>query len=361
MSNDIHYSCDFCDSCDFHASTRRLGVTPPAAKLSALLALTFGLAAGAHAQEDASLAALLENPAVQLCLEIQVIDVDNLNRSVRELLQECLPDELNTTDPEVAQATEAVELATREVATGIARFFQPYKDNYIAVGRMRNADNSQPFSGEKLDTKFELGLNFGPFADIESLSALRPLRFGYSQRSWWNIGKKSSPFTEHNYNPEIFWQFSQPERPLFGRPPFLDAIGIEHQSNGQDGDRSRSWDRVYIQKAIQLTSQFSVDLKLWETLETSYQNEDIRHYLGSGEVTLEYRPNERTRVRARLMRGNDVEKISYQADIMYRRQWLNTAFFITYYDGYGEALINYNRKSKSLRAGLYFPLEQLML
>lgn len=340
---------------------------PTASRRAAQLALTFGLAFGltpnthaAEPDEATSLAALLNDPAVQLCLEVHVIDPENLNRSVRELLQECLPEQPDTEDPEVLLATEAVEQANREVATGVARFFQPYKDNYIAVGRMRNGDKSLPFSGEKLDTKFELGLSFGPFADIEELSALRPLRFGYSQRSWWNIGEKSSPFTEHNYNPEIFWQFTQPQRPLLGRPPFIDSVGIEHQSNGRDEDKSRSWDRVYVQKAIQVTSQFSVDLKLWETLGTSENNSDIRHYLGSGEVTLEFRPNERTRVRARLMRGNDVEKISYQADFMYRRQWLNTAFFITYYDGYGEALINYNRKSKSLRAGLHFPLEQLM-
>lgn len=334
--------------------------TPPAAPLTFLLALTVGLAPGARAEEASSLAVLLNDPAVRQCLEVEVTKPENLNRSVLELLQGCLPAQPDTGNPEVLLATEAVEQATRAAATGVARFFQPYKDNYIAVGRMRSADGSLPFSGEKLDTKFELGLNFGPFADIEELSALRPLRFGYSQRSWWNIGETSSPFTEHNYNPEVFWQFTQPERPLLGRPPFIDAVGIEHQSNGQNGNKSRSWDRLYIQKALQVTPRFSVDLKLWETLSTGENNSDIRRYLGSGEVALQFHPNERTRVRVRLMRGNDMEKISYQADIMYRRQWLNTAFFMTYYDGYGEALINYNRKSRSLRAGLYFPLEQLM-
>src|SRR5690554_3551062 len=157
---------------------------PTASRRAAQLALTFGLAFGltpnthaAEPDEATSLAALLNDPAVQLCLEVHVIDPENLNRSVRELLQECLPEQPDTEDPEVLLATEAVEQANREVATGVARLFQPYKDNYIAVGRMRNGDKSLPFSGEKLDTKFELGLSFGPFADIEELSALRPLRF----------------------------------------------------------------------------------------------------------------------------------------------------------------------------------------
>jgi hypothetical protein len=48
-----------------------------------------------------------------------------------------------------------------------------------------------------------------------------------------------------------------------------------------------------------------------------------------------------------------------QLDISYRRPWVNSAFFISYYEGYGEALISFNQKTRSLRAGLYFPLEVL--
>lgn len=313
----------------------------------------------ALADESTALAELLNDPAMRLCLERSVARVENLDRSVAELLQECEPVELaESDDPDTLAAAEVIEdVAT---TTSVARFFQPYKDNYLVFGRMRNRDGTISFSGEKLDTKFALGLNFGPFADIDELSWLTPLRFGYSQRSWWNIAEDSAPFTEHNYNPELFWEFTQPDRPLFGRFPFIDLAGIEHESNGQDGDRSRSWDRIYIQKDIQLTPQFNMTVKLWDILETGKENEDIRHYLGSGHVALEFQPNERTRVRVRLQQGNNVEKVSYQADIIYRRPMVNTAFFLTYYDGYGEALINYNRKSRSLRAGFYFPLEQLL-
>ena len=336
-------------------------VPPPRILCPLLLAFAGSMGPYLQAEEASPLVALLEDAATQQCLQNEVLKPDNLDRSVAELLQLCLATAPAVDDTVVGVVDDAVDRAANSVSRrGLGRYFQPYKDNYIALGRMRNRDGSVPFSGEQLDTKFELGLSFGPFADIERLSALRPLRFGYSQRSWWNLAEDSAPFTEHNYNPEIYWDFNQPERPLLGRLPFIDIIGLEHQSNGLDGERSRGWDRVYVQKAIQLMPQLSVELKLWDTVAASDNNADIRHYLGSSQVAVQFHANDRTRLRVRMMRGSHVDKISYQADIIYRRPWLNTAFFITYYDGYGEALINYNKKSRSLRAGFYFPLEQLM-
>ncbi|ALO47270.1 phospholipase A [Pseudohongiella spirulinae] len=231
-----------------------------------------------------------------------------------------------------------------------ARFFSPYKDNYLSVGRMRMKDGSTPFSGEDLDIKFELGMTFSFFDNSESFDFLDPLRFGYSQRSWWNITEDSSPFTEHNYNPEMFWRFDH---------PLIDIIGFEHQSNGQSGLDSRSWDRLYAQKSFQLADNFTVDLKLWSVVSDEENNADIRDYLGSAQLGLNFEPNDRTVIRARIIKGRNHSKISYQADIRYQRPWLNSAFYLVYYEGYGEALISYNKKSRSLRAGLYFPLDTL--
>lgn len=242
------------------------------------------------------------------------------------------------------------QTAVVETAEQPASFFTPYKDNYLSVGRMKMKDGGAPFSGEDLDIKFELGMTFSFFDNSESFEFLDPLRFGYSQRSWWNITEESSPFTEHNYNPEMFWRFDH---------PLVDIIGFEHQSNGQSGADSRSWDRLYAQKSFALTERFSVDLKLWSVVSDEENNADIRDYLGSAQLSLSFEPNDRTVIRARMIKGHRHDKISYQADIRYRRPWLNSAFYMAYYEGYGEALISYNQKSRSLRVGLYFPLDTL--
>lgn len=299
------------------------------------------------------------NPSAQSaedsCLQQEVLKPENAHKTVATLRAECAL--LLTPASDTRTATVAQEPAVVLDTRGLEGFFRPYKDNYLILGRMQMDDGSLPFSGEVLDTKFELGLTFSLFEGREIFDFLAPLHVGYSQKSWWNISEDSAPFTEHNYNPEIYWQFDQPRRPLLGDPPFVDIIGFEHQSNGQAGLLSRSWDRVYAQKEIYLLPQLSVGLKVWDILSRDATNDDIRNFLGNGQLSVMFRPNDRTNLRWRVMRGSDVKTFSYTFDIYYRRPNVNGAFFVQYQDGYGEALASYNQKSQSLRGGFYFPLD----
>lgn len=330
------------------------------------LLLGFGVTSPVFADDEFT-ATIADSPALQHCVQQEVLQPDNLWLTLAELYQKCRSmlnsdSALVTRQDGSVSATPASQdlLPADTVLSQESEsnwFFTPYKDNYLIFGQMRMNDGTPPFSGEQLDTKFSLGLSFSLFSQSELLNFLDPLRFGYSQLSWWNIADDSSPFTEHNYNPEMYWDFTQPGRPLLGDFPFVERVGLEHQSNGLSGLDSRSWDRIYAQKTYHLLPQLRVGLKLWQVIGTDWQNDDIEDYLGSGQVTLEYEPNDRTLIRVKVQRGHDVSKYSYQADIRYRRPWLNSAFFLSYYNGYGEALINYNRKASSIRMGLYFPLE----
>lgn len=300
---------------------------------------------------------ITEQSTLQICLQQQVLMADNAQKTVAELRAYCEMSLASTAEATATTADAAPVAARVSESAAPEGFFRPYKDNYLIFGRMQMDDDSVPFSGETLDTKFELGLTFSLFAGRETFDFLAPLHIGYSQKSWWNISEESAPFAEHNYNPEIYWQFDQPRRPLFGNAPFVDKIGFEHQSNGQDGLLSRSWDRVYVQKEIDLIPQLSIGLKIWDILDYDDTNHDIRQYLGNGELSVLFRPNERTNLRWRIMRGSGVKTFSYTFDIYYRRPNVNGAFFIQYQDGYGEALVSYKQKSQSLRGGFYFPLD----
>jgi phospholipase A1 len=352
-------------------------------KLSALLASAIIFIAGntAHSSESHL------QKSIDLCLQQQVLNPENEQSTVAQLRQQC---ELTLRTSGADTVTNAALAADNSVTgTGLAstgltstdftgtgisinsagektamidngelrRFFRPYKDNYLVAGRMKMGDSSVPFSGADLDIKFELGLTFSLFEGRENFDFLSPLHIGYSQKSWWNIAEESAPFTENNYNPEIYWLFNQPQRPLVGRFPFVDVVGLEHQSNGQAGLMSRSWDRVYAQKEIYLLPQFSIGVKIWDILSRDAANGDIANYLGNGQLSVMFRPNDRTNLRWRTMRGRDAKTFSHTFDIHYRRPNVNGAFFIQYQDGYGEALLTYKQKSQSLRAGLYFPLD----
>jgi phospholipase A1 len=318
------------------------------------------------------LAQSLEN-----CLRAEVVKPENASRTVAELRALCTPQPpaaVATSVPArvVAQDGEVLIEDSQSITPNAAMvraqmeygdmndyFFQPYKKNYITFGSLKNEDGSAPFSGESLDIKFELGMQFTLFPEIDSFTALAPLKVGYSQRSWWDIAESSAPFKEHNYNPELFWDFTE----ALARPSnrtrlhIFDLAGYEHQSNGLDGLRSRSWDRFYVQREFRLSEMLGWSVKAWRVVKLGEHNLDIEDYLGNVEVTTHFEFNNWVGVDVRMLKGHETKKISYQADVILpMSRWVNSRFILSYYEGYGEALVNYNKKSRSVRAGFYFPL-----
>lgn len=301
--------------------------------------------------------------ALNSCLQEQVLLPVNDAQTVAQLRARCaaLP---TSSAPRVDRIEESaaqtynVRAYTFDGDLGKG-FVQAYKKNYISLGSMRNEDGQAPFSGDTLDLKFELGMKFGLFPNIEGLEPLSPLKFGYSQRSWWDVSEESAPFKEHNYNPEIFWDFTENlARP--SRKPRLhifDLVGIEHQSNGLNGVNSRSWDRIYATRTLRSSEAWSWTFKYWQAMNLGDFNEDIEDYLGTAEITTHFDLNNWARLDLKTLLGRKSDKLTYQLDLIVpMSRWINSRFFLSYHNGYGEALISYNKKTSSLRAGFYFPL-----
>lgn len=301
--------------------------------------------------------ALAQNASVDDCLRSEVTRPENVARTVAELRRLCSAPRPTATSQDAGSANPA---RRSSLATELDNsFFQPYKSNYIVFGSMRNRDGQPPFSGQDLDIRFELGMQFSLFPHAGDFTLLQPVKFGYSQRSWWDISESSSPFKEHNYNPEVFWDFAR-AREVFGRESgisLLDQAGFEHQSNGRDGPESRSWDRLYVQKHFRLSEMFAWTVKIWDVVNLGEDNKDIEDYLGNVEITTHLDLNNWAKIDLRTSKGDETSKISYQLDLSFpMSRWINSRFFISYHDGYGEALISYDRKSRSLRTGFHFPL-----
>jgi phospholipase A1 len=300
------------------------------------------------------------NTALESCWIEQLRQADNNLLTVLAVKQRCQSER-----PVEAMAAPSAPVAAPTAGVPAFErgrfndFFEPYKETYLLTGAMRNEDGSDPFSGKTADIKFRLGMKFRLFPALPAFEPLAPLYFGYSQESWWDVAESSAPFREHNYNPEVFWDYSKTSNRnglnFVGR--LIDQVGYEHQSNGEDGASSRSWDRLYIQSQFQLNDRLQVGIKAWEEFNTGDLNTDITDYLGNIRLNAAFQANDHLTVRANAIQGWETSKISYQLDLVYRiPEWVNSQFMLSYYEGYGEALISYNQKTSSLRAGLYFPI-----
>ncbi|MCC5024430.1 MAG: phospholipase A [Candidatus Synoicihabitans palmerolidicus] len=73
------------------------------------------------------------------------------------------------------------------------------------------------------------------------------LQFGYTQRSLWDIDGNSSPFYDTSYMPAVFIErlAAAPDEADYGLSWLGLQAGFGHESNGRDGDVSRSYNKVF--------------------------------------------------------------------------------------------------------------------
>ena len=187
------------------------------------------------------------------------------------------------------------------------------------------------------------------------------LWFAYTQRSFWQVWnrKESSPFRSTDYQPEAIYVVPVPER--IGTLPGgwnwrMTQFGLAHQSNGQSGELSRSWNRVYAAAAFD-HGEFGLTLRAHKRLRENNNddNPDLVRYIGNGEVVASWLPGLST---AQLTLRTDLRTRrhgSVQLDWTYPVQASQPAglrWYAQLFSGYGETLLDYNHRQTSLGVGL---------
>jgi phospholipase A1 len=231
---------------------------------------------------------------------------------------------------------------------------RPYKSNYIIPV---SYDDKSPSNRQDIEAKFQLSLQ--KELGYNWLGLDESYNFGYTQVSWWQVYDDSSPFRETNYQPELFVTI-----PYKSNNSALKAIqfGFLHDSNGQSGPFSRSWNRIYAQAYFQLGG-FFITPRVWQRLEEPKKNHpldangddnpDIQDYLGYGDLSVYY-PWGRN-----LFKGtfkNNLSRHSNKSGI--ELEWsfpiFNTGIFgfLQYYYGYGESLIDYAKLTHRIGLGI---------
>lgn len=179
------------------------------------------------------------------------------------------------------------------------------------------------------------------------------LYIAYSQLSYWQAYVYSAFFRETNYEPEFFFEF--PVDRTFWKnwevPSF--TIGAVHQSNGRGGEMERSWNRFYAEFFVR-RGNFVASFKPWWIVPTSTNkyNRDISNYLGHGRALLGYRFHHqffslelRNNLESGFSKGSQM--ISWSIPLTKQLK-----FYLQYFNGYGQSLIEYDHKTQAVGAGI---------
>jgi phospholipase A1 len=182
-----------------------------------------------------------------------------------------------------------------------------------------------------------------------------PFYFAYTQKSFWQAynAANSSPFRETNYNPEIFYRFAPGALPL--KSLGLDA-GAEHESNGQSGTLSRSWNRVYLAPYLPQGKSlwyWKFWLRIPEPASTD-DNPDITDYTGWSELHYRHRFNNGQFIHI-MLRGNPATgKGAVSLNYSFAGSPDSYHYVLHLFSGYDESLIDYNRKNTRIGFGVIF-------
>ncbi len=250
-----------------------------------------------------------------------------------------------------------------DVSKNSSFIITPHRPNYLLPVAFANDSDLSPYEGPGVDTaeldpteaQFQLSLKF-PLID-DFLVDDSTIWMGYTIRSFWQAYNSdiSRPFRETNHEPEIFWNIPSTVS-LFGVRNVANELVFNHQSNGQSGSRSRSWNRTMLASYWE-KGNLGIILKPWYripeglALEDPDENPDIEDYLGNFEMVAHYQVANQSL--SLMLRNNLAEENFGAVELSYVFPWLaKVDGTIKYFNGYGESLVDYNRRTERISIGI---------
>ena len=208
--------------------------------------------------------------------------------------------------------------------------------------------------------RFQLSFKYRLFDTGTGFGRERPwlsgFYFGYTQNSLWDLSSQSKAFRDTSYLPSLFWKWDREDAKTF-----VDSVrgGLEHESNGRDGARSRSINIAFVRpewhKTFANGHELQLTPKIYRYLERS-DNPDIQDYRGNVDWRLRYDAGGDW-IATVVARRGDSGKGSVLLDASRRSRDLRFGpiggyFHFQYFTGYGEDILDYNvRRRSQLRFG----------
>ena len=243
---------------------------------------------------------------------------------------------------------------------------RPYKPVYIHAAFHASSTNDRPSSPnqnntvvealhlDNTETKFQISLKSKLWENV--IGDYSDLWFGYTQSSRWQIfnTEDSRPFRETDYEPELMLAF-RTNYSIFGWQGKLASIGINHQSNGRTVPLSRSWNRFMGAVGLERDG-WTVMFRPWKRMHENAEdddNPDIEDYMGRGDmlVTRDWGGHEVSAMFRHSLRGGDRGHSAFELNYAFPIYGSLKGYF-SYFNGYGESLIDYNRSANYFGLGV---------
>lgn len=231
--------------------------------------------------------------------------------------------------------------------------FAAYNGNGYDASTWQQYDQERD-SWEKTEAQFQLSVKFPLLVNLWDNTF--DIYASYTNRSFWQIyDSNSAPFRETNHEPEVWVQF-HPDWEFLGFKNTWNSFGVNHQSNGQGGDLSRSWNRVFAWLTVE-RGNLAMSFKPWFRIpedEADDDNPDITDYLGHYELSASYIRKEHV---FSLMSRNNLEsgfsrgavQLSWSFPL---GDWPYLKGYLQWFNGYGQSLIDYDRYVNSIGIGI---------
>ncbi len=234
---------------------------------------------------------------------------------------------------------EAIGMADRSPA------FAVYRDNYFVTGIPLN----KKVTNETADAAFQISIRHRLTKSILPFNTFAYLT--YTQKSFWNIYAESSPFRDTNYNPGLgLGKYLFHNNKLAGAA-FLQLM---HESNGRDGDESRSWNYLSLSMKYYLNARLSLFGEFWLPYVDGDNNKDLTDYRGLGYLSVNYISNKhKWWLSADINPRDGVENINTTLTAAFRiSERANQYLFARFFQGYGESQRDYNKYVINIRVGI---------
>lgn len=223
-------------------------------------------------------------------------------------------------------------------------YFTLFRDNYFSGGIPLG---TKP-TGHNSDVKFQLSIS--QRLTKSKLPFDSYLFIQYTQKAFWDVFRESLPMRDLNFNPGIgLGHLIIRHNKYIGKAYLM----LEHESNGKDSIDSRSWNKITFSWTLVLNDNWETQFKTWIPIIDGENNKDILKYNGIFQFAVNYRTcNKRLQIGALITQRKAWFGFNTQLELSYKfNKRENQFFFIQYYNGYGENLLEYNQYKNMLRVG----------